>query len=203
MKEKDIRKTEARTFLAEQAVELGLADEVASFEAVLSAFVRDLNPVYRVSPTGAVQMSTENAPASGVTLGTTPRIEGLQEALSRAREDGRAAMKAEMQTEVVNAYIRGRTDAAAIVSHEAAQGRTAAAAKMAGNGKLSVEEAVEMLSAIPVSDTASSFRAKLASDDPKVPAAAASQGSALGPISDFQQSVASHVSAILSAPRVR
>lgn len=189
---KQIRDTQADVFDASRSVELGLADEVASFSKVLAAFRDELNPTYVVTNNGVERrMSTDNpAPvASGA------RIEGLDAALARAREDGMAAARAEASTQIVEAYQKGRTDAAAILGHEAAEGRIEAAVNFAKNSKFSVEEAVTFMSAMPA-DNGKSFQARLKANDPKVPATAEKNEDA-NPINDFQQSVSGHVRALL------
>lgn len=200
MTEKEIRKTEAAMFSPEKAVELGLADEIASFDKVMSDFVLELNPRYSVSKTGEVtRMSQASAPVA-----TGPKIEGLQEALTRAYEDGAAAattkVRAEMNEAVIASYVKGRTDAAAIVSAEAAKGKPEAAARLAGNSKLTVDEAVEMLATIPAGDaTGSGFKADLKKNDPKVPAGNSQAPAASSPVDDWQSSVAHHVHQMLRA----
>jgi signal peptide peptidase SppA len=136
MEAKEVRRTEARCFLAEDARKLRLVDEVASFDVALDALTQHVNkaPVYRVNSTGASKMSKNE-----------PQVEGLSEALARARADGEAAMEARMQPKLAEAYVAGRKDAAAIFASDAAQGRGKAAAVFAANPKFSADEAIALL----------------------------------------------------------
>lgn len=194
LSETKIRGTKALTFAAEQAVEMGLADEVASFDATLSAFSRELNPVYRVSSTGAVSKMTTQTQAGG------PTIEGLGDALQRAREDGAASARAEANAAILAAYQRGRTDAHAILTHEASAGKTAAAMRLAGRPEVSVETAVSLLGDLPAADDgANAYRAKLANADPKVPAGAPLNPNATvqATVGDFQAQVGAHLRTLI------
>lgn len=189
----DVRSTEARTFLSEQAKSLGLVDEIASFDEVRAAFVSDLNPKYRVSPNGVVsRMSKPNT--TPVAQGAT--IEGLDEALATARAEGAASARAENETAVREAYKLGRGDAAAIMGHANAAGRMSAAAKIVGNHKLSVDEAAELLASLP-EDGGSNFQQKLVAADPKVRAETSAPGATAG--NDFQASVAANVKLLKGA----
>lgn len=194
MSAKKIRETEAAVFSADKAVELGLADEVAPFSEVLAAFIEEINPVFRVSATnGAVSRMSRDNPAPQA---SGPQIEGLSEALARARDDGAAAARAEMQAQVVDAYKQGRLDAAAILSAANEEGRIEAALPIAKNAKLSVEEATEMLAGVPAGN-GKSFQAKLKANDPDVPASSPNVDPAASPVAAFQADVSRHVAALL------
>lgn len=190
LKEAAIRETKALKFAAEKAVEKGLADEVASFDAVMSAFSRELNPIYRVSPTGAVTTMSKSNEA--------PRIEGFEEALKRARDDGMAVAQAAADKQIIEAYTKGRSDAVAILSHESAKGRTAAAVKLVGNTQLSVESALGILADLPTSEDSapSAYRQKLTDGDPKVHAAPGAERP--DAVKSYQSSVSGHVAALLA-----
>lgn len=196
MTEKQVRATEAAIFGAAEAKRIGLVDEIASYDAALAAFERDLNPVVRVSRTGEVStMSTENAPVAVASHGG-PRIEGLADALAQARADGEASARAAMNQSVVDAYLRGRTDAAAILGHAEAAGRTGLAASLAANGKLTVDECVASLTSAPRAEAAPSgtFTQKVIETSPKV---GAGDAKASSPVDDYQAGVANHVHRML------
>ena len=199
MTSQQIRKTEAAMFGAEDAVAKGLADEVASFDATLTAFQRELRPkrtVVSVSPTGAATV-TQNAPAAPAAQ--TTQIEGLSEALTRAREDGIAAGRAAMTEAIQAAYRQGRVDAHAIISHEAAQGRLSAALEFAGDIEFSVEKAVSVLAKIPAESGASNFKDKLKAQDPKVPAGAATD--LTDAMTSHDQMVKQHLARLIPSPK--
>lgn len=166
----EVRKTQARTFMSEGALDLGLVDEIASFDDVRRAFADDLNPKFRVSPNGAVSRMSKTTAAPVAQQGAT--IEGLDEALAAARNEGRTAAVAENEKAVTEAYAKGRADAGAILKHANASGRMASAATFAANAKFTVDEAAEMLATLPAdADTsASDYRAKLKAADPKITA---------------------------------
>ncbi|MGE0698093.1 MAG: S49 family peptidase [Hyphomicrobiaceae bacterium] len=189
-----IRGTEARMFSAQEAVDLKLADAVATFDATLADLQREVGArrtVVTISPSGAAAVSQTNQPAAQPAA--TTRIEGLEDALASARKDGAAAARAEMAGEIVTAYERGRKDACAILSHEAAQGRLPQALIFAGNSKFAVDEATALLSVAPQA-SGSEFRQSLKANDPKVPAGNSQAGSGdADPVADYQAGVATFV----------
>jgi len=197
MAERDIRKTEARSFNAEKAVDLGLADEMASFDAVLTAFSRELNApkYYQINRNGALRQMSDNVKASGEPV----QIAGLKEALEAAKTQGIMEAKAEVDRLVVDAYTRGRQDAAKILGSPEAKGREAAAANFAGLSKFSVEEATAMLGLVAKSDDGvSAYREQLKAEDPKVPASSGSKPQeASDAVSSFQSNVSGHLAKIL------
>lgn len=82
--EQDARATEARTFLGQEAIDRGLADRMASFDAVLASLQSEAK-----GPAGAVNKggrkmadTTTTAPAAGITQ------EAHQAAVSAARAEG-------------------------------------------------------------------------------------------------------------------
>ena len=168
MSTKEIRKTEAACFTAERAVEIGLADEIASFDAVLTAFSRELKPGFaRPSPIGAAMTQQTQAPASAQLFTATE----MAEAQATARANARAEAEAAHAPALADAYARGRTDAAAIMQHEAARGRMSTAMQFAADVEFSVEKATKVLATIPAAeDTGAAFQSQLAKNDPKVPA---------------------------------
>lgn len=82
--ETDARATEARTFLGEEAVRLGLADRVASFDAVLASLQTSTSGPAGAGNKGGRKMAdnTTPTPAAGITQ------EAHQAAVAAARAEG-------------------------------------------------------------------------------------------------------------------
>lgn len=128
MSPKSIRDTEARTFIGAEAVKVGLADDVGTFESVLAELSRASGRI--PSPNRSTQMSeTKTAPDanSGITQAQ------LDAAVATARADATAAE-------------RGRISA--ILALDEAKGREKAALAIAMTGA-TVEQAKAVLSASP------------------------------------------------------
>jgi signal peptide peptidase SppA len=139
------RATEARTFIGADAVRLGLADRIASFDEVLASLSQTTRPSGRAARKGGISMSTEDlavaaeaVPATTATPAQVPRLEApasqpairLDEAVAAARLEERARIRA-------------------IVNCEAAEGRAAQALMLATETALSVAEAEKILAASP------------------------------------------------------
>ncbi len=139
------RATEARTFIGGEAITLGLADRIASFDEVLASLSQTTRPSGRTARKGGISMSTEDlavaaeaVPATTVTPAQAPRPETpapqpaarLDEAVAVARLDERARIRA-------------------IVNCEAAEGRGKQALMLATETSLSVTEAEKILNASP------------------------------------------------------
>jgi signal peptide peptidase SppA len=120
------RATEARVYRAEEATELKLVDGVKSLQGTLDALAQSLEQKQQKSK-GIRVMTTQTEDA------IAPEVHA--QAVSQARAEG---------------YRAGRTDAAAIVSCEAATGRAAMAANLAGDADLSREKAIALLGTAPV-----------------------------------------------------
>ncbi|MBN9020719.1 MAG: S49 family peptidase, partial [Rhizobiales bacterium] len=85
------RSTEARTFIGTNAVALGLADRIATFDEVLAGLSRK-QPAGRPTRTGGTHMSTsENAPAPD---GTVISVADRDAAVTAARTEERARIRA-------------------------------------------------------------------------------------------------------------
>ena len=174
------RATEARTFIGAEAISLGLADRIASFDEVLTSLSQTTRPSGRNARKGGISMSTEDiaeaaeaASASPVTLAQPPRLEApapqpaarLDEAITAARLDERARIRA-------------------IVNCEAAEGRGAQALMLATETALSVAEAEKILSASPKESRVEALAQRAAAgpefgssrDDRPNPAARAEEG---------------------------
>lgn len=133
------RATQARTYLGQEAVERGLADRVASFDAVLASLQSETkapDPGAREKK-GTRSMSGDN----------TITQEAHAAAVSAARAEGHAAGLSEGKT-------LGAREAAdrigAILNCEEAKGRSALAAHIAFKSGMSADDAKAMLSASAV-----------------------------------------------------
>lgn len=144
------RATEARTFIGAEAISLGLADRIASFDEVLGSLSEQTRsqatrPSGRNARKGGISMSTEDiavaaeaAPAAPIASAQHTRLDApapqpaarLDEAVAAARLEERARIRA-------------------IVNCEAAEGRGAQALMLATETALSVAEAEKILTASP------------------------------------------------------
>jgi signal peptide peptidase SppA len=133
--EDSARATEARTFLGQEAIDRGLADRMASFDAVLESLQSQKPPRpgqgKRGGRTMADQMTT---PAAGVSL------EAHTAAVNAARAEGEATGRKAGATEAT-ARI------GAILRSDAARGKQRLAMTLAFDTALSAEEAEKALSA--------------------------------------------------------
>ncbi len=127
------RATEARTFIGQEAIERGLADRVASFDAVLAS-LQDQTPRVGQSRKGSRTMANENPAPTGISQ------EAHTAAVSAARADGENAGR-----------VAGATEATArigaILRSDAAKGKTKLAMTLAFDTSLSAEDAEKALSA--------------------------------------------------------
>ena len=121
-----VRDTEAATFFGEEAVRLGLADRVATLDAVLA----DLSPPRGgFSNRGTLTMSDDkNTPQAGISQADHDR------AVQASRAEGRTGERARV---------------ASIIRHPEAAGREAQAAVLALDTEMSAEEAGKVLAASP------------------------------------------------------
>jgi ClpP class serine protease len=134
------RATEARTFIGVEAIALGLADRIASFDEVLASLSEQTRsqttrPSGRNARKGGISMSTEElvAAAEAVTAAPVASVQPvirLEEAVAAARLEERARIRA-------------------IVNCAAAEGRTAQALMLATETSLSLTEVEKILGASP------------------------------------------------------
>jgi capsid assembly protease len=169
--------TEAQTYRGQEAVDLGLADEVSDVRAAFGRFADRVNGRSggRNANNGGVQMAHDEgrdeavmtkaeadaAVAAAVQAANEKAAADLQSAVAKALADERAAMAAD----------KSRRDA--IMSAPEAKGREKLAAVLAEKG-MSADDAKEALSAAPVSYSAAMDQAGGAgvpADEPKEPAA--------------------------------
>lgn len=130
--EQDARATEARTFIGQEAIDRGLADRMASFEAVLASL--------QSKPAGRGAAASKGVPE---TTGATPSaVAPDADALAAARAEGHAAGLAEGKT-------LGAKEAAerigAILGSEEAKANPTLAAHMAFKTASSPAEAISAL----------------------------------------------------------
>ena len=134
--EKTIRDTEALTYSALEAVQVGLADSVGPLDDALTTYLADLDE--------AVKTGDEEMAATKEELDAA-RAEGKAEGMTAGKAEGKAEGAKEGAT-------AARTRIDAIVNSEAGKARPAAALKMATSEKFAGVEAeaiVEMLGDLP------------------------------------------------------
>lgn len=136
--EQDARATEARTFLGQEAVDRGLADRVASFDAVLASLQSEAKAPARGASKGVRRMAAETEPMT---------TEAHAAAVASARAEGHAAGLAEGKA----VGAKEATDRiGAILNCEEAKGREALAAHIAFKTAMSADDAKGMLAASPL-----------------------------------------------------
>jgi signal peptide peptidase SppA len=140
------RATEARTFIGSEAIRLGLADRIASFDEVLASLSQNNMPTTRPSGRtarkGGISMSTEDTgPAAEMVAGPPPEPPRLQAPAPQPA--------AQLQDAVATARLEERARIRAIVNAEASEGRKAQALMLATETALSVAEAEKVLAASP------------------------------------------------------
>lgn len=151
MDEAAVRATEALTYSADDAIEIGLADKVASFESAMSDFSTEVK-------SKGLEMSTAS---------TEKPAAFVQSDVDAARAEGQAAgSKAE------------RDRIKAITGCDEAKGRSAVALQLATSTGMSAEEAKGVLALMPEEKPAASgaaFEAAMAKGNPEVGAGAAAK----------------------------
>jgi signal peptide peptidase SppA len=136
------RATEARTFIGTEAITLGLADRIASFDELLASLSQTTRPSGRTARKGGISMSTEDAdPAAEMVAATPPEPPRLQAPAPQP--------VAQLQEAVAVARLEERARIRAIVNAEASEGRKAQALMLATETALSLAEAEKVLAASP------------------------------------------------------
>lgn len=123
MSEQSVRETEALTYSPRDALAVGFADQIGSFDQGLSDFQRSF--------TGGIHMSADNKTP---TFTLTDIDAARAEAVDAGRKEGAAAERVRI---------------AAIIGLEAAEGRTATAMALALETDMSVEAAGKLLARLP------------------------------------------------------
>lgn len=133
MDSKDVRATEALTYMAADSVSIGLADAIGQFDDAVAAFAAELSEPQEIAMgqntgTAAVdQAAVDAARAEGVTAGKTEgKVEGLKEGATAER---------------------GRISA--ILALDEAKNRRESALTLALSGELSVDTAKAVLAGLP------------------------------------------------------
>jgi signal peptide peptidase SppA len=135
--EEAIRATEARTFIGQDAIDRGLADRIASLDAVLSEMQTTMAPGASNRRKGFAMSKTTEAAAPQAEIAGISKADH-DAALVSARADARAAG-------IVEATTRIKT----ILTCEEAKGREPQAMVLALDTTMSVEDASKVLAASP------------------------------------------------------
>lgn len=139
------RATEARTFIGADAVRLGLADRIASFDEVLASLSQTTRPSGRAARKGGISMSTEDLAVAAEAAPVAP----IAPAQALRLETPVPQPAARLDEAVAAARLEERTRIRAIVNCEAAEGRGAQALMLATETALSIGEAEKILTASP------------------------------------------------------
>ncbi|WP_171022550.1 S49 family peptidase [Variovorax sp. 3P27G3] len=139
--------TEAQLYRGRDAVEIGLADQVMSFDETLSAFSATLAKQGGFSKGKSMSKDGNASPNAG---------EITPEQLAQAREAGRAEGHAAGLREGATAE---RTRVGAILGCDAAKGREATAREFALGTDMAAEVATKLLATVPAIDPAASAAA--------------------------------------------
>jgi capsid assembly protease len=147
------RATEARTFIGAEAISLGLADRIASFDEVLASLshTTTTRPSGRNARKGGISMSTDDtAPAAGM-AGHHATAEQDAAALRAREAAGTMAREhaARLEEAIAAARLEERARIRAIVNSDAADGREKQALMLATETALSVAEAERILGVSP------------------------------------------------------
>jgi len=139
MEERAIRRTEALTFTASQALSNGLADEIGSLEDATAAFAAELYP-----DEGDEEMSNQDKAAEKAALDAARaegRTEGEKAGLEAGKKEGATAERARIKAILSAEEAKGREDLASYYAFdtddapEKAVAAMAKAPKAAGQGK--------------------------------------------------------------------
>ena len=131
-----IRKLQGATFMAEEAIEIGLADGISTFDKALVQFQQELSGSSLAS--GGQRMSTTEQPNSDAGAQNGITKEQHESAVSNAREEGKT-----LGAQEENARIMG------ILSCEEAKGKTATAMSLAQNPGMTADSAKQVLATVP------------------------------------------------------
>lgn len=151
MDESDVRATEAATYTAEDAIEVGLADRVGVFEESLEAFARSLEAEDDEANAGENSMKTFTQ-------------EQHDKAIADARAEERAAASTALAAATAEAATAAKTRITAITGSEVAQKRPVAAMAAAMDTDMTVEQATAFLAKLPEEKVAATAPAPAATD---------------------------------------
>lgn len=189
MQEQAVRDTEARVYLGESAVAVGLADRVTTTDALITELAALRSRSY---PVGQSARSTTATDKGATMSGTSPAADGNQSANQPA-----ALTQADVDTAVQAAVTAERTRTTGILGHAEAAGRMALALQCVASG-LSVADAGALMAAAPKAAAAAAaqpfaaamaalgnpkvegLEGQVAGDEPSAQAVAASWDKAFG-----------------------
>jgi signal peptide peptidase SppA len=144
------RATEARTFIGTEAITLGLADRIASFDEVLASLSQITTPTPRPSGRnarkGGISMSTEEMAAAAEAVPAATRAAPIAP-VQPTRNEAQPGIR--LEETVAAARLEERARIRAIVNSEAAAGREKQAMMLATETALSIAEAEKILGASP------------------------------------------------------
>ena len=149
-----IRATEARTYLGREAVELGLADDVGTFEQVLDELERG-GAASPAMPASARTSTTRTEEATVTVKATTKTEQPATPAPAASTEKTytQTEMDAAVATASATAKAEGRADERArvkgILTHAAAEGRADLASHLAFDTDMAVDAAAALLDKAP------------------------------------------------------
>ncbi len=152
MTEQAIRGTEARTFIGQDAIDRGLADRIASLDAVLAEMQTKAPGAATRRKGFAMSKTTEAAAPQAENAGVTEAQ--MNAAVEKARADGEAAGR-------VAATARIKS----ILTSEEAQGREAQAMVLALDTNMSAEDASKVLAVAPKSGRTASIADRAAAEN--------------------------------------
>ena len=135
LSEEAIRATEARTYIGADAVAVGLADAVGSFETVLSDLT---SRMVSNKPRGYRAMTDTTTTTTQQPLAPQAQTGATAEALAAARADGERAGRAAERTRI-----------AAVLDHDNANGRETLARHFLFNTDMTADQAIAALAVAP------------------------------------------------------
>jgi ClpP class serine protease len=134
MTDQQVRATEARTYLGQDAIDIGLADRIATLDAVLAELSQPARGANSTRRGFAMSKPMETAPLANAGIGQADH----DAAIEAARVEGKKVGHAE-----ATARIRS------ILGCEDAKGREAQAMVLALDTAMSAEDAAKVLAASP------------------------------------------------------
>ena len=153
MTDEAIRATEARTFIGQDGIDRGLADRIASLDAVLSELQTTMAPGAANRRKGfAMSKTTEAVAPQAENAGITEAQ--MNAAVNTARAEGEAAGRA-----TATARIKS------ILTCEEAQGREAQAMVLALDTEMSAEDAAKVLAVAPKTSRTASIADRAAAEN--------------------------------------
>lgn len=151
MTEEAVRATEARTFIGQDAIDRGLADRIATLDAVLAEFQSPTALGANTREGFAVSNTTQAGPAQAENAGIND--EPIAAALDAARVEGQTQGAAEATARIKS-----------ILTSDQAKGREATAMSLAFDTDLSPDAAIKVLGTTPKGTPLGSIEQRLAGE---------------------------------------